>query len=926
MLESIDIFSQKNTEILHLTTELLSVFVFSSVVLLEFQRLDGRYAEQTNIIIFGFSIVLMMDYMNAISFAGMPAFITPSSSQKSIFFSLAARMFELLTFAAIAASLTFHGRKMVWLSCGLIVSVILIAFGTLFAYNLPSLFIYGEGVSIVKITLENVLLIGYVVVAYLFYKKHNVDGEKRYLHFALSSVCMALFSLLVTQYQTLSDTYLVIAHLVKLCGALFIYKSVFIEGVLYPYSMVNKAELYASKKKNELKTILDNMNIGVLRLSADFKLSYYNQNALKTYFYLRTPTQGKYIHDVFPPDVIDKVLPFLRTALKGEQVKFSINLKGLDEETLFLDVNVIPENDKSEKVISLLCLIENMTEMKLAEKENEELNRSRAELKKALDQHAIVATTNSKGVITSVNEKFCNISQFSAAELIGKTHALVNSGTHPPRFFKTMWQTIRSGQVWSGEVCNRAKDGSLYWVNSTVVPFIDENNKPYKYIAIRADITDRKLAVQNVHRLAMYDELTNLPNRRHLIDKAKSLAKSKHHTQGHSYALLLIDLDNFKMINDTLGHSIGDLLLKEVSRRLESIVLSPNLIARLGGDEFVILLDDPTYIKDGDFHSVDSFAQNIRETISRVFYLDGYEVHTTPSIGLTIINACDFELSEALKQADIAMYHSKERGRNMISFYDPKLQASILERNEINQGLINAIAKKELNVVYQPIHNTSKELIGYEALLRWDSPKLGSVSPDVFIPIAEETKQINQIGQWVLEQVCEEMSKNDAYSNPNLSVAVNVSALQFQDPNFVPQVLETINRFSIQPSRLKLELTEGVILMGTEMLIKRMKDLKNLGINLSLDDFGTGYSSLSYLTRFPIDTLKIDKSFIDKMLISSEDESVVKAILTLATSLGKNVIAEGVESEEQFQYLKRLGCQFFQGYLLGKPQSFNHRE
>lgn len=917
-LEQINIIPQKGGIVLHLTLELLPIFVFSSIVLLEFQRLDGRYIEQSNIIIFGFSIIVIMDYMNAISFSGMPAFISESSSQKSIFFSILARTFELITFAAIALSILLPGTKLLWLCSGGIVSLVLMSCGNLYESYLPLFFIEGKGVTNTKEVIEYFLLVGYVIVAMLFYGKYSNEGKRRYFYFTLSSMCMALFSLLVTHYQSLSDSYLVIAHLIKLVSALLIYKSIFIEGVSYPYFLAGQSEAYASKKKQELNNILDNMGIGVLRLSIDFKLSYFNKNALDTYYYLDKTSRDQRIQDIFPQDIVDKVMPYLIKVCQGEQIRFSLNHLAFDGSQLYRNIIAIPEKNSAGEVLSLLCLIEDITEVKLAEKENEELNRSRAELKKALDQHAIVATTDSQGVITCVNEKFCNISQYSKAELIGKTHSLVNSGTHPPSFFKGMWKTIRSGQVWSGEVCNRAKDGSLYWVNSTIVPFMGDNNKPQKYIAIRADITDRKLAEQNVHRLAMYDELTNLPNRRHLKDKAKSL---KLKASEQYYALLLIDLDNFKMVNDTLGHGVGDLLLKEVSRRLEGIVFSPNLVARLGGDEFVILLDEPKYASDSDFLLIDTFAQNVRSVISQSFFLDGFEVNTTPSIGVTIFKNHDFDLSEALKEADIAMYHSKEKGKNTVSFYDPKLQASILELNEITQGLLNAIPRNELKVLYQPIHDTEESLVGYEALLRWDSSLLGSISPDIFIPVAEESKQINRIGLWVLEQVCKDM--RDGKIQGNSSVAVNVSSLQFQDPQFVEQVFEVIGRYLISPSRLKLELTEGVILMGTERLIKRMNKLRAIGIKLSLDDFGTGYSSLSYLTRFPIDTLKIDKSFIDKMLTSIEDASVVKAILTLADGLGKNVIAEGVETEEQFIYLKNSGCQYFQGYLFGKPILLN---
>jgi diguanylate cyclase (GGDEF)-like protein len=455
------------------------------------------------------------------------------------------------------------------------------------------------------------------------------------------------------------------------------------------------------------------------------------------------------------------------------------------------------------------------------------------------------------------------------------------------------------------------------------VPFVGEQGKILQYIAIRADITEQKLAEQEAKRLALFDDLTGLPNRRFLQEKIGELCSAKAGVNFH--ALMLLDLDNFKDINDSFGHGIGDDLLKQVAHRIQQFTNSAVNCARLGGDEFVLLLTELGESQAQTLGYLLQMAQNICTFLAEPYQLSGKLVRTSASIGVSIFSNDVEDPSEILKQADIALYQSKANGRNCVTFFDPVLQRAMDRRNETLRELKTAIERDELSLHYQPVVNANNRIKGVEALVRWHSPSLGPISPEVFIPLAEESTLILDIGQWVLSTACKQI--HDWRSHPTRKhwvVAVNVSAKQLQRENFVASVVATVNQYAIPPASLQLEITESMLQDDIKNTTLAMAELKALGIRFSLDDFGTGYSSLNYLTKLPINTLKIDRSFVDRMLQSTEDASVVKTILSLASSLALDVVAEGVETEAQFMFLKQQHCPHFQGYLFSKPVSPAH--
>lgn len=438
-------------------------------------------------------------------------------------------------------------------------------------------------------------------------------------------------------------------------------------------------------------------------------------------------------------------------------------------------------------------------------------------------------------------------------------------------------------------------------------------------VIVYHDVTDLRLASAEIENLAFYDPLTQLPNRRLLIDRLEQALASSARTAKEG-ALLFIDLDHFKTLNDTLGHDVGDLLLQQVAQRLTSCVREGDTVARLGGDEFVVILADLSGQAEDAGAQAKTVAQKILNSLDQPYRLATHEYRSTPSIGVTLFSGHHAAIDELLKQGDIAMYQAKRAGRNTVRMFDPAMQAAITARAAMELDLRKALLEREFVLYYQPQVDASGQVTGAEALVRWRHPERGLVSPAEFIPLAEETGLILPLGQWVLETACTQLAAwTSLPQTAHLSLAVNVSAHQFSLPNFVQEVLTVIEQTGVEPTKLKLELTESLLLENAQDIIAKMLALKGKGVSFALDDFGTGYSSLSYLKRLPLDQLKIDRSFVRDILIDPNDAAIARTVVALGKSLGLAVIAEGVETQAQRDFLAANGCLAYQGYLFSPP-------
>jgi diguanylate cyclase (GGDEF)-like protein len=489
---------------------------------------------------------------------------------------------------------------------------------------------------------------------------------------------------------------------------------------------------------------------------------------------------------------------------------------------------------------------------------------------------------------------------------------------HAERFREATRKLLKDGE-WSGEFSKRHKDGHYLIVESHWTLVQDDESKPKSVFCIDTDITHRKEAEKQIQHLAFYDHLTGLPNRQLLVDRMQMALNSRPRKQNLG-ALLFIDLDNFKTLNDALGHDVGDMLLKQVAGRLSEWVRDGDTVARFGGDEFVVMLDNLSNNSQEAASQAQIVGNNILEAFRRPFQLDKHEQYTTPSIGIALFNSESTSVEAILKRADIAMYQAKSSGRNTMRFFDPVMQSIIDERVELEINLRLALRQKQLLLLYQSQVDHHGTILGFEALIRWQDPVKGMISPASFIPLAEETGLILPIGLWVLEAACLQLVAwaGSDLTSP-LSISVNVSAKQFKQPDFEAQVISIIKSTDANPNKLKLELTETMLVDNLEDIIDKMTALKKIGVRFSLDDFGTGYSSLSYLKRLPLSQLKIDQSFVRNICSDANDAAIACTIITLGKTLGLSVIAEGVETPAQKNFLNINGCSNYQGYLFSKP-------
>lgn len=571
-------------------------------------------------------------------------------------------------------------------------------------------------------------------------------------------------------------------------------------------------------------------------------------------------------------------------------------------------INVIPLIEGDDRVTGIILLIEDLTYKKNSEKILKDTVNELENMKYSLDESSLLTITDPRGVIKYVNDHFCSLFQYSREELVGFDHRVINSKYHPKEFFKRMWSTLGNGKIFRGEIRNVAKDGTFIWVDATIVPFVNEKGRPYQYMSICKDITDKKKAEEELVFLAYHDELTGLSNKRNIRDIAtKEIEKMQ------PFALFCIGLDRFKSINNLYGNNVGDFVLVEVANRLRELIPDSIIIGRKDGDKFILLS------KEEQQERLSQLGNQILFEISRPFEINDNRIYITTSIGVCVYPHDGECFDELLKKAEHAMYAAKKERKSDLKFFDKRLEEETTRRIQLEKYLRDAIHENELTLFYQPrVDIYTQRITGMEALLRWNPRHLESVSPVEFIPIAEETGLIVQIGNWVLEHALIQTKEWHGLGYSNLKVSVNLSPIQLLEPDVDKHIIETIQRLNFPPNLLELEVTENSALENDTALFKKLHNLKNFGVQISIDDFGTGYSSLSYLRDYPINRLKIDRSFLQD-IEKSGDSPIVRTIIAMAKSLGFHVTAEGIEIEEQIQYLKSHGCDELQGFYFSKP-------
>ncbi|MBU9710245.1 bifunctional diguanylate cyclase/phosphodiesterase [Evansella tamaricis] len=537
------------------------------------------------------------------------------------------------------------------------------------------------------------------------------------------------------------------------------------------------------------------------------------------------------------------------------------------------------------------------------------------DLSVALDKSSALVITDAEGRITYTNDKFCEISKYSKGELVGKTHGIIKSGYHPKEFYESMWNELLAGNIWEGDIKNRAKDGTYYWVQTTIVPILNESQKPVKYVAIRNDVTRHKETEEIVEDILYYDELTTLPNKKALLEHLNQLSLSK-----TAFAILLLDLDDFKIINGTYGHGFGDETLKEVSDRLTGIQLNQETVFRISSDEFIIIVEKVTNYK--LFHTINRYLS----IFQKPFKIQRKELFIKSTIGVSAFPEHHTNIEKLLQYADIAMY-SARKSDSPFMFYHEEMFSSISKRHIVEKSLIKSINNMNssgFHLYYQPQYNIqSEKIVGMEALIRWDHPDFGSFLPNDFIPIAEETGLIVPLGLWTLEKACHDMKKLQDRFGVNFPISVNLSPQQLFQDDFVDTVKETLWKYTLEPTSLCLEITEGLLMENLTIAEHKIKQLKEFGVKVALDDFGSKYSSLNYLMNLPLDIVKIDKSFIQK-LTDSNVQKIVTTMLFLLDHLKLEVIVEGIETEDHLAFLLSNQCTTVQGFLFGRPMPLDH--
>ena len=601
---------------------------------------------------------------------------------------------------------------------------------------------------------------------------------------------------------------------------------------------------------------------------------------------------------------------------KSLEDKSSYNIKHRvltkDGELRYVEERCIHKLDSEGRVVKSIGTVHDITQQVKYEKDLEVASNV---FKYSTDG---IIITDKDNLIVSVNESFEKLTGYTNAEVIGKNPKLFSSGWGDKEFYKNMWQELSRNDFFKDELWDRKKDGTLYAISMSIVCVRDAQGDIINYIAISHDITESKDKEREIHQLAYYDFLTKLPNRKLFQQELESYVKSSHFNK-KKFAVLFLDLDNFKWVNDSLGHQVGDKVLVKVSQMLTALISEDAIVSRLGGDEFVIITPF------NDKLEISKLATAILESVSKTIFIDNIEINVGWSIGISIFPDNTDSATDLLKNADTAMYQAKESGKNNFRYFNDAMNSEAVKRLEIDTKLRHAIKNSKFTLNYQPKYSfDNNSIAGVEALIRWSDPELGFIPPDKFIPIAEESGYMKEIGTWVIKKALEDLKTVHENADTKVTMAINISPKQLDESDFYQSTKEIIEESGIDSKYIEFEITETAIMKDMDSVIALISKIKKLGVTISIDDFGTGYSSMSYLKKLPLDILKIDREFIIELENDEDSNSIVEAIMALSKALKLTTVAEGVETIEQKEILSNLGCNLLQGYLYSKPLELNN--
>ena len=851
----------------------------------------------------GFFAVGALDFSHTVSYGGMPDFISPNDAQKHLNFWLSARLMAAVVLLAVAVrpwnQISSDASR--YLTFGAMLAITaLINWAVVYHQAwLPDTFIPGSGLTAFKKNAEYAIIAIHIVTAALLWARMR-EAQPFRMVLLFGAVCtLAMSEFFFTLYTTMTGSYNVLGHIYKVIAYIFIYRAIVVEVIEEPYNLLEH-------ERRKFHTIFDSVNDGIELISPDGRILDMNRADHERMGYTKEEVVGRTLAEFTAPEYAD------RYRAASEQSGWQ-GATTFESARIRKDGSVIPV-EVSSRIVEMdgetvfLGISRDITDRKRLETDARQY---RALLQTAHDGFWLV---DSRGFLLEANQAYAGMSGYSIEELRGM-HVSQLEGEQSEDDVKAHIARVIAQGYDVFETRHRHKDGRLINIEVST-SYLSEAQQ---FVAFCRDISSRKKAEEKIELLAFYDPLTHLPNRRLLSDRLQHALVSSVRN-GKTGALLFIDLDNFKSLNDTLGHDVGDLLLQKVAERLTACVREGDTVARLGGDEFVVLLEDLSPAEIEAATQTEIVAHKILFSLNRLYQLGAHAYHNTPSIGAALFGKGKTGIEDVLKQADIAMYQAKNAGRNTFRFFDTAMQSAIVSRVELESALRQALHLNQFRLYYQIQVDDLFRPTGAEALIRWVHPVHGLVPPSQFIPLAEESRLILSIGDWVLDAACAQLKawQQDKLTS-HLTLSVNVSAKQFQKENFVAFVKDTVQRHGIDPKLLKLEPTESILLGNIEQIVAAMNALKAIGVYFALDDFGTGFSSLQYLKQLPLNQLKIDQSFVRDLVSDKNDLAIVRTIIAMAHSLNLDVIAEGVETEQQRLLLLDNGCSHFQGYLFGSP-------